>query len=187
MLQLTIEGKSLYDEKNETFLRIKGQTIQLEHSLVSVSKWESKWKKPFLSTKEKTHEETLDYIRCMTITQGVDPLLYLGITDAQIDMVNAYMNDSMTATVFGPDERDVTKASPRNNNKPITNEEIYYYMDEYRIPHSCAKWHLNRLLTLIRVHSAKNKPQKKQKVSADARAERSKVNAARRAKLHSRG
>ena len=180
MLQLRFEDTEFWDERNEVFVTIKGQTLQLEHSLISIAKWESKWKKPFLSRDPKTREETLDYIRFMTITQNVNPLLYLAITDKQIQEVNAYIDDPMTATTISKTEG---KGASR---KVITNEEIYFYMVSYQIPFSCEKWHFNRLMTLIRVCDEKNKPKKKIRKGELARRNRS-LNAARRARMGSRG
>ena len=180
MLQLKIGDASFYDEKTESFYDIKGQTINLEHSLVSISKWEAKWKKPFLSRTPKTREETLDYIRFMTITQSVNPLLYSLITDSMIEEVNHYIDDPMTATTFRKVEG---KGSAP---KTITSEEIYYYMTAYQIPFECQKWHFNRLMTLIKVCDEKNRPKKKGR-RGENRANWSKANAARRAAMGSKG
>ena len=180
MLQIQIDDIDLFDERTESFVTIKGRTLQLEHSLVSISKWEAKWKKPFLSREPHTREETLDYIRFMTITQNVDPALYNYLTDAQIAEINAYMNDMMTATTFAQTE------GKGNNGKIITSEEIYYYMVAYQIPWNAEKWHFNRLMTLIKVCDEKNKPKKKMRKGEIAKRNRS-LNAARRARMHSRG
>lgn len=180
MLQLKIPDASFFDEKTETFYDIKGQTLQLEHSLVSISKWEAKWKKPFLSREAKTREETLDYIRFMTMTQCVNPLLYSLITDEMVDKVNQYIDDPMTATKFKKVE------GKGSGNKTVTSEEIYYYMTAYQIPFEAQRWHLNRLMTLIRVCDEKNRPKKKGR-RGEHRADWSKANAARRAKAGSKG
>lgn len=180
MLQLTINDSTFFDERTETFFDLKGQTIQLEHSLVSISKWEAKWKKPFLSRDPKTREETIDYIRFMTITQCVNPLLYSLITNEMIDKVNAYIDDPMTATRFKKEE------GKGNTGRSTTSEEIYYYMTAYQIPFEAQRWHLNRLMTLIRICDEKNRPKKKQRRGAN-RESWSKANAARRAKMGSKG
>ena len=104
MLYITIPERELFDQRTSEFLTVKGQKLKLEHSLVSISKWEAKWKKPFLSRDEKTVEETIDYIRFMTITQNVNPLLYSAITNEQIREINAYIDDPMTATRFSVPE-----------------------------------------------------------------------------------
>lgn len=154
MLKITIPDRLLWDEVHEEFIRVKGATLSLEHSLVSVSKWEMKWRKPFLGT-ERTYEETIDYIRCMTISQNVDPEVYKHIDRKIIQQVNTYINDPMTATWFTEQKnKPVTQ-------KKITNELIYYWMISCGIPFECQKWHLNRLLTLIRVCELKNAPAKK--------------------------
>ena len=105
MLYLTVKGRELYDSEHNRFIDVKTQTIQLEHSLVSISKWEARWKKPFLSNKTMTVEETVDYIRCMTITQNVNPYLYFCIDDDNVKEVTAYVYDPMTATWFSKDEK----------------------------------------------------------------------------------
>lgn len=154
MLEITIPSKEYYDEVNNLFIQTKEQTLRLEHSLVSLSKWESKWCKPFLTKDKKTVEESIDYIRCMTLTQNVDPLVYNAITSENVDDVANYIDLPMTATTIN--HRD--KISSR---EIITAEIIYYWMITLRIPFECQKWHLNRLLTLIDVCNIKNSPQKK--------------------------
>ena len=179
MLQLLIPGAEVYDEATNMLYTIKGRELQLEHSLVSISKWESKWKKPFLSQEPKTSEETIDYIRCMTITQNVDPAIYRCITAQHIRLVNAYIDDSMTATTF-------RKNVGKRNNSVVTSEIIYYWMITLEIPMECQRWHLNRLLTLIRVCDEKSQPGKKMS-KRDAMSQYRSLNAARRARLGTRG
>ena len=181
MMTLSIGDQETFDETTQTFNTIKGQTIELEHSLVSISKWESKWKKPFLSQGEKTREQTIDYIRCMTKTQNVNPDVYTLITNQQIAEVNAYINDPMTATTIKSPE-----GKGGGGSKVITSEEIYYYMTAFQIPFECQRWHFNRLMMLIRVCDEKNKPKKKMRKGETARQYRS-LNAARRAKHHTKG
>lgn len=180
MLQLTIPGAELWDEKNEQYVYTKDQTLQLEHSLISLQKWESKWKKAFLSKKEKTVEETLDYIKCMTITQNVDPQIYNCLTDEQISKVLSYISDSMTATYISNDKN--SKAS----REVVTAELIYYWMISYNIPFECRKWHLSQLLTLIQVFNVKNTPPKKRS-KKDILREYSAINDARRKRLGTKG
>lgn len=180
MLQLRIDDGMIFDELHETRIIIKGQTIQLEHSLVSISKWEAKWKKPFLNREGHTREETLDYIRCMTITQNVNPLIYELLTDSQIQQVQQYIDDPMTATVISKQE------GKGFSGRPVTSEEFYYAMAAYQIPFSCEKWHFNRLLVLIRVADEKNKPKKKMRKGDAARRYRN-LNAARKARLGTKG
>lgn len=180
MLSLKIEDVQLYDERTEKFLTVKGQTLQLEHSLVSISKWEAKYKKPFLSRTPKTRDETIDYIKFMTITQNVNPLLYSAITGDQIRQVNAYIDDPMTATTIAKQE------GKGGVGRIVTSEELYYQMTAYQIPWEAQKWHFNRLLMLLRVCDEKNKPKKKMRKGDIARRNRS-LNAARRAKYGSHG
>lgn len=136
MLELTINGADeLYDSATNTFYSIKGQTIALEHSLVSISKWESKWHIPYLTKNPKTREQELDYIRCMTLTKGVDPRLYYLITPEQFKKIGEYINDPMTATWFSKENES------RPNSRIITAELIYYWMIAQGIPMECQKWH----------------------------------------------
>jgi hypothetical protein len=156
MLQITIPEVPGFDEKTSEFIIInKKQTLQLEHSLVSLSKWESIWHKPFITKTSKTSEESISYIQCMTITQNVEPEVYKYITQDNIREVTAYIDDSMTATTFS---KDANKATSR---EVITSEIIYYWMVALTIPFECQRWHLNRLLTLINVCNIKNQPAKK--------------------------
>lgn len=159
MLRLTIPAFELYDNVNNEFLNFKEQHLVLEHSLVSISKWEAKWNKPFISKDKKTKEETLSYIKCMTITQNVNDLVFnqIQINSSLMNKINRYIEAPMTATWFN----DNNKPS-RPNNEQITSELIYYWMISFNIPFEAQKWHLNRLLTLIRVCNIKNKPAKKQ-------------------------
>ena len=180
MLQITITGGELYDESKNEFITIKEQTLQLEHSLVSLSKWESKWQKAFLSKGERTFEETIDYIRCMTLNKNVDPIAYQFLTNENIEAVNAYISNPMTATYFSDDTK---KGGSR---EIVTAELIYYWMISLNIPFECQKWHLNRLLTLIRVCNVKNTPPKKRS-KKEIMSRNAALNAARRKQLHTRG
>ena len=181
MLQLTIplspEG---WDEVNEVFIEPKVTTIQLEHSLISLSKWESKWCEPFLSKKNLTNEESLDYIRCMTVSKNVDPKVYLHITKENVDEIIKYINAPMTATTFSKN------SNGKSSKEVITAELIYYWMIAYQIPSEYEKWHLNRLLTLIRICSIKNSPPKKMG-RGEVMRNNAALNAARRHQLGSRG
>lgn len=179
MLTITIPARELYDEKNQMFFNTKEQTLRLEHSLVSISKWESKWRKAFLKKDEKTNEEIIDYIKCMTITQNVDPNVYNFLTRSNINEIIEYIDNPMTATTFANNENN-------NSREVITSELIYYWMISFNIPMECQRWHLNRLLTLIRVCSIKNTPPKKMNKREVAN-RYAKLNAARRNKMNSKG
>ena len=181
MLQITIPGEELFDEEKQEFITLKEQTLQLEHSLISLSKWESKWCKVFLSKQEKTYEETIDYIRCMTITSNVNPDVYLRLTQANFREIEAYIAAPMTATYF-PKET----TGSRGSSEQITSELIYYWMVALNIPFECEKWHLNRLITLIRVCNIKNQPPKKMS-KKDAASRYASLNAARRKRLNTKG
>lgn len=179
MLWITIPEIEYWDELKCEFLKIKEQTIQLEHSLIAISKWESKWCKSFLDTKQKTYEETVDYIKCMTIAQKMDPKIYNNITDDNLEEINKYIGAPMTATWFPKDNTS-------GNKEIITSELIYYWMVSFNIPFECEKWHLNRLLALIKVCSIKNAPKKKMKQS-EIMARNAALNEERRKKLNTKG
>lgn len=176
-----------WDEINEIFVYrdgIKGCELTLEHSLLSVSKWESIWCKPFLSEKDKTVDELLSYVECMTVTPtNVDPEVYKRIPQTEFVRVNEYINSPATATTFGGSGKGKS-----NSGDIITSELIYYWMTACNIPFECQKWHLNRLLTLIRVCEIKNDPDRQKKVSAtQLRRDYDKLNDLRRAKMHTKG
>lgn len=157
MLEIVIPAREFFDEVKNEFVTTAETKLKLEHSLVSLSKWESKWKKPYHDGKPRTHEESIDYIRCMTITQNVNPMVYACITPAIMQQIREYMDDPMTATWFSKDkDKDMSKGRGI-----VTAEIIYYWMFSLGIPLDCEKWHLNRLLTQIRVCDSKNKPAKK--------------------------
>lgn len=181
---ITIPDREFFNSETNEFLVYKGATFKIEHSLVAIAKWESKWHVPFLDENtEKTPEMVLDYIKCMTISQNIDPEVYNNIPANIITEINEYISDPMTATTF----RDMGKKG--NRGEFVTNEIIYYWMIAQNIPLECEKWHLNRLMTLIRVCSEKNQQQsgnnkmKRRDVINQNRA----LNAARRKASGSRG
>ena len=180
MLEIVIPETEQWDEVKQEFISTKEQTLKLEHSLVSLSKWESKWCQPFLSKKEKTVEQTIDYIKCMTLTQNVDPNVYNLLTKDNILKINEYISAPMTATTFHQENKG------GGNGELITSELIYYWMVSLNIPFECQKWHLNRLLTLIKVCSIKNQPPKKMS-KKDIMSRNAALNAARRKQLNSKG
>lgn len=159
MLKLVIPPSEIYNEETNEFTEIKGATLQLEHSLVSLSRWESITHKPFLQDRPpKTKEEIDLYIQCMTVTQNVDPEVYKCLTDKDREKVLKYIDDPMTATWFNEDK---TRKGVGRSNELITSEYLYYMMVDMNIPPEYQKWHLNRLLTLIRIIALKSKGNKK--------------------------
>lgn len=185
MLKLFVPGRELFDDQTQMFVAAtKDCTLLLEHSLLSLSKWESKWKKPFLENHGKdddNSEEFIDYVRCMTVNQGVDPAVYYGLTPNLKMRIRNYMNDSMTATTV---RRSQNKRKPAK--KIVTAELIYSWMISYGVPFECQKWHLNRLMTLIEVCMVEgNPPQKMSK--AEIMKENAAINAMRRAKHNTKG
>jgi hypothetical protein len=181
MLQIIVPGGEYFDEDKQEFFQKSEQKLNLEHSLVSISKWESKWHKPFLSDRyPKTDTEVIDYIRCMTTTQNVDPLVYTRLSNNNLEAINSYINDKMTATWFNE------IGNHKSSSEVLTNELIYYYMFTFGIPIECQKWHLNRLLTLIRIFVEKNKPPRKMSKNEAIRKQRE-LNAKRRQAWKSNG
>lgn len=188
-LTITIQPKELFDEENSRFINVKETHLVLEHSLISISKWESKYKKPFLvENSMSSAEEVLYYIKCMTITpQNVEDVVYNCITEENIKAIIEYINDPMTATWFSDDKTPNSKSKKK---EVLTSEVIYWQMIALQIPQGFEKWHLNRLLTLIRVCAAKNEEQygdKKKMSKSDLLKRNAALNAQRRAKLHSKG
>lgn len=190
MLKIKIPDQpeeQLWDEAKEEFVYRKGTKgceLVLEHSLLSVSKWESIWCKPFLDTKDRSVEETLSYIECMTVTPtNVDPEVYKRIPQSEFEKVNNYINNPSTATTIGG-----SKGGRSRSSEITTSELIYYWMTACNIPFECQKWHLNRLLTLIRICEIKNDPKGQKKMSSnEIRKDYDKLNEARRKAMHSKG
>lgn len=180
MLKITIPETELWDEANQEFITTKEQTLELEHSLVSLSKWESKWCKPFLSKEGKTREESIDYIRCMTVTPDVDDDIYNYLTNENINQINKYIEAPMTATWFNETNNQ------KNSREQVTAELIYYWMIALGIPSEYQNWHLNRLLTLIKVCNIKNQTPKKRS-KRDILSQQAALNAARRKQLNTKG
>lgn len=180
MLRLNIPAGDYWDEETQEIMHSDGKIVLLEHSLVSLAKWESRWKKPFFSKEQKSKVETLDYIRCMTLTPDVDRKIYVMLTNSDINAVNQYINDPMTATTFA------SHGYEKPSREIITAELIYYWMTALQIPFECQHWHLNRLLTLVRVCNIKNQPKKKRS-QKDIASQNAKLNAERRKRLGTSG
>ena len=189
MLRIRIPDQpqeQLWHETNEQFVYrpgVKGCELCLEHSLLSVSKWEALWCKPFLDNKDRTVEETLSYIECMTVTpSNVDPEVYKRIPQSEYDRVNEYINNPSTATTIGGQKGGGRSA------ELVTSELIYYWMTACNIPFECQKWHLNRLLTLIRICEIKNDPKGQKKMTSnEIRKDYDRINEQRRRAMHSKG
>lgn len=195
-ISVVVPKNELYDERTNKFINIKETTLTLEHSLVSLHKWEQKWKKPFL--KEGVLQELgpvamMDYIKCMTINKGVDDNVYLALTEDVLKQVTDYINDPMTATWFAED-REKPKGRKKRQKEILTAEVIYWQMITLQIPKEFEKWHLNSLLTLIRVCGVKNEEQynettkgSKGKTKKPNLKSRAALNAKRRAANNSKG
>lgn len=180
MLTIAVPMEEGFDDETQEFVATDTFSLDLEHSLVSLSKWESHWGKPFLGPDEKTSEETLWYIRSMTITQNVPPKVYENLSNENLEAVNDYINAKMTATTF----TELRKTPP--SREKITAELIYYWMISLNVPVEFEHWHLNRLITLIRVCNLKNAPAKKMSRKEIAQHQRE-LNAQRRAQLGTKG
>lgn len=179
MLQITVPGLEYYDEEKNEFIYYDEQKLELEHSLVSISKWESKWCKPFLTSNEKTALEVLDYVRCMTVNNDFPMEAYSRLTEDNLKAINEYIGSPMTATTFANDRNT-------NSREIVTSEVIYYWLIAFNIPFECQYWHLNRLLTLVKVCNVKNNPPKKmskQEILSRNRA----LNEARKREMNTRG
>ena len=180
MLTIKIPDTEYYNEETSQFVSVKERTIDLEHSLVSLSKWEAKWCKPFLGKDQKTSEEVRDYIRCMIIDRNVPDNILYALSKQQEKQIVDYIDEKMTATTFS----DISSSS--KSHEVITSEIIYYWMISLSIPFECQKWHLNRLLTLINVCNIKNTPPQKMNRKEIANRNTTLNNARRRA-LHTEG
>ena len=180
MLTIHIPKTELWDENQQIFLQSKEYTLQLEHSLVSISKWESRWQKPFLTKSPKTLDETVDYVRCMTVNKNVDQDAYAFLSNENINTINRYIDSPMSATCFSEH-----RTGPVNREQ-VTSELIYYWMVALNIPFECQKWHLNRLLTLIRICNIKNQPPKKRSRN-EILSRNAAINAARRKQYNTSG
>ena len=181
MLEVTTTEGEVYDQKTNRFIQIPACTIMLEHSLISLAKWESKWHMPYFDNSTKTSAQDLDYIRCMVIGNIKNDFIFETLDADVIRTIRDYINDPMTATTFN-------KKGKKSNSKKevVTAETIYARMFSHDIPIECQKWHLNRLLTLLRVCDLQNSPREKMSKKQTA-AWNAEQNAARRAKYNTRG
>lgn len=181
MLRLVIPGDEAFNEKTSEIVPAGPDTeIDLEHSLASLSKWESEYQKPFLSTVKKTPEEIFSYLKAMVVTPGLDSELLLKLPKTEIDKVQAYIDSPQSATTFG------LLPETKGPGETITSELIYYWMVAYNIPWEAQTWHLNRLFSLVKICNIKNSKPKKIN-QREAAQQRARLNAERRAKLGTKG
>lgn len=184
-LPIVVPEREFYDDRTGRFITTKKAVLKFEHSLLSITAWESKWHTPYLSKEEKTDEQSIDYLRCMCLTKDADPKLFYVIARDRVLMkqIVEYINNPMTATTIKRREKQT------QSREMITNELVYFWMTSFGIPFDpCEKWHFNRLMTLIEIASIKNSDPKKQKTSRSQMArERSALNAQRRATHHTKG
>lgn len=164
-ISIKVPGIESFDEDTEEFVYSEDTVLVLEHSLVSLSKWEQTFHKPFLGKDNKSAEETIAYIHAMCLDENVDGAIFLRLTEKNVEDINAYIEDPMTATTFS----NIPGAPSR---ELITNEIIRYWMVSFQIPLEYETRHLNQLFTLVKVINEKNKPDKhKQKMTAAQRHE----------------
>lgn len=180
MLTIVVPEVEYWDETHEQLVTLPAKELQLEHSLISISKWESKWCVPFLSKEEHSVEQTIHYVKCMTLTQNVDPAVYDRLSEANLLEIREYINAPMTATWINEEK------TSKSNSEQVTAELIYYWMISLQIPVEFQKWHLNRLLTLVRVCNIKNSPGKKMS-KREIMSRNAALNAARRQQYNSKG
>jgi len=180
MLTITVGSTASFDDEKQEFVELGGVELQLEHSLVSLSKWESEFEKPFLGKTEKTADEALAYIRCMLLTKNPPEDFPHNLSKENMEAINEYVDRKMTATWFS-EIKPETRTS-----EIITSELIYYWMTVFNIPWEAQHWHLNRLFTLIRIANLKQgKPKKMSK--AEIMQRNRELNAQRRAQLGTKG
>lgn len=182
MLRIKVPAREFYDEGKQEFVETKEQVLIMEHSLISISKWEAKWHKPYLTKEKKTPEEIYDYIRCMTISpSNADPMIFKALTTENFDEIAEYIDNPMTATTI------TELKGPTGRREIITSEVLYYYMIAQNIPVEFEKWHINRLITLIKVCAIKNNPKQKKMSRAEIARQNRAINAARRKKFGTSG
>ena len=180
MLQITIPGEELYDEDAQEFIEVGAVTLRLEHSLVSLSKWESKFEKPFISKNDKTPEEMIEYVHMMCLDPDFPREKLQELSQKNVEDIVKYIESKQSATWFNDNP------TARPNREVITSEIIYFWMVTLRIPFECQDWHLNRLLTLIRVCNEKTQKPTKQNKQTSAQQRRD-LNAQRRQMYNTTG
>lgn len=180
MLTLHVDQMEMYDEEKEEFVVSDAVTLELEHSLVSLSKWESIFEKPFLGGKDKTKEEIVAYVRAMTLTPDVSPEVFDRLGNEHFNKINEYINAKMSATWFSESQNN------RTNTEIVTAELIYYWMVAFSLPQEYQYWHLTKLLTLIRVCNLKNSKPKRMSAN-EARSRQREINERRLREMNSSG
>ena len=180
MLKIIVPGDEFFDEETEQFTTVGDVVLELEHSLVSLSKWESEFEKAFLGPAEKTSEEVIGYVKAMTLTPDVPSEVFSRLTAQNFNDVNSYIESKQSATTFG------VMPETKGKGEIVTGELIYYWLVAFQIPFECEEWHLNRLFSLIRICNIKSGKQKKMSKTQIAQRNRE-LNAQRREQLGTAG
>ena len=180
MLVIVVDGEEFFDEHTSEFTSVPNVTLEMEHSLVSLSKWESKFKKPFLGPSEKTLEETMGYIEAMVVSNNCDASVLNRMNSSHFDQINNYIASTESATTFN------TMPKTKGSTEIITSELVYYWLIAFNIPFECENWHLNRLFSLIQICNIKNSNPKKMSRNEIATRNRA-LNEQRKAQLNTRG
>lgn len=181
MLTITLQGDELWDDEAEVFRYSDPTVLEFEHSLVSLSKWEARFHKLFLTSAKKTEEEMFGYIEAMLMTPNAPSDVLMRLTEDDVLAIDAYINDPMTGSTI----HELPHRGPRSSEQ-ISSELIYFWMSQFQIDKDCEHWHLNRLFTLIKIHHAKS--QKQQRVPRQKTAQTmAEINAARKAQLGTSG
>lgn len=128
--------------------------LQFEHSLRSLSKWESKNKIAFLAGREKTPAQMVDYYRCMLLSPEDPDLVYL-LDPSQMEELTNYINENQTASSV-PNE-----GPTQYNPETTTSELVYFWMTALKINWEAQDWHFSRLMMLVQITSYKQQPPKK--------------------------
>lgn len=182
MLVITVNGEELYDERIQEFVSTEDVVLRLEHSLVSLSKWESKFCKPFLGPEKKSREEVLEYIKAMVVGEDIPDEVFSRLGHKNIEKINEYISAENSATTFV----ETPQQKARGRSEIITAELIYFWMISYTVPMECENWHLNRLFALLKVCNIKNSKEKPMSAHEVAKRNRD-INAQRREKLGTSG
>jgi hypothetical protein len=180
MLLILVGEEEMFNDETQEFIQVEQFSLELEHSLASLSKWESKFEKPFLGNSPHTKKETFEYLKMMVVTENVPSEIFERLSRDNLESINEYIDSKQSATIFNE------MPNRKSSREIITSELIYYWMVAFTIPFECEHWHLNRLFALIRICGIKNSKDQKMPKDKIARQYRD-LNEQRKAKLNTRG